>query len=295
LSLADWSLDETHSNRTVTQGQQIDRFASTPAERDTGTVQRSGPSATLLGVTVDNVTLTEAVAKAMAALERPTGRPSLIYFVNAHALNLAYRDRAFSDVLIAGDWVYADGSGARWAARLRAERLVDNVNGSDFTPALLGRAGGKGYRIFLLGATSEVVIKAAAHIDRSYPGWTVAGYHHGFFSTEDDMRVVQEINASGADLLLVGMGNPRQEMWLHRNVDQLSVAVGCAVGGLFKYFAGTLVRAPLAIRNHRLEWLYLMLREPQRSRRYLIGNPVFLARAVRCRAEADPRRPAVPS
>jgi N-acetylglucosaminyldiphosphoundecaprenol N-acetyl-beta-D-mannosaminyltransferase len=236
----------------------------------------------VLGVTITDVTMSEAVEIVHGMLCCRDGRARSVYFVNAHSLNTATVDRTYRDVLNSSDIVFGDGTGVRWAARLRGIRLRDNVNGTDLVPALLTSTAGLGYRYFLLGTDEESIRQAADHAMAAFPGWTLAGYHHGYLrNAELDARAVDCINRARPDLLLVGMGNPLQERWIDAHRKQLSVPVCMGVGGLFQYWAGTLRRAPQWLRGRGFEWLGILAQQPKKASRYLVGNPLFLARILR--------------
>jgi N-acetylglucosaminyldiphosphoundecaprenol N-acetyl-beta-D-mannosaminyltransferase len=232
----------------------------------------------ILGVNITDDTVTGAVARMEQLLRRPGLRT--LFFVNAHTLNLAAEDAEYRDILNSADLVFGDGTGVRWAARARGFTLRANLNGTDLTPLLLRRLQGRGLRVFLLGAEEAVVQRAAATLSRLFPGWTVAGCHHGYFGEAESDRVVEEINHARADLLLVGMGNPRQERWIFANRQRLRAGLAMGVGGLFHYWSGDLDRAPVWIRRRGFEWLYILKQHPHKCRRYLLGNPKFLARML---------------
>ena len=245
-----------------------------PPERDDGRLQ-------VLGVAIADVFMSDAVEMVHDMLCRRDGCARSVYFVNACALNIAVSDRAYRDVLNAGDCVFGDGTGVRWAARLRGIRLRDNVNGTDLVPALFAATAGLGHRCFLLGADEESIRLAAEHVAAAFPGWTLAGHHHGFLTTPElDAQAVAKINEARPDLLLVGMGNPLQERWIDAHRAQLAVPVVMGVGGLFQYWAGTLRRAPRWLRSTGFEWLGILAQQPKKAKRYLIGNPLFLARIL---------------
>jgi N-acetylglucosaminyldiphosphoundecaprenol N-acetyl-beta-D-mannosaminyltransferase len=154
-----------------------------------------------------------------------------------------------------------------------------NLVGTDLVPALFDATTGKGYRYFLLGA-DERTNESAAHYARStFRGWTLAGNHHGYIEGDMEQETIAKINASRSHLLLVGMGNPKQESWIARNVGALRVPVAIGVGGLFDHWGGNLNRAPSWVRNLGLEWLQILAQQPGRKwRRYLLGNPAYLWR-----------------
>lgn len=246
---------------------------------------QSAPSVlSILGVPVTDVPMSVALGLLEEMLLARPVRAHAVYFVNAHTLNLACDEPGFREVLMRAERVFGDGTGVRWAARLlHGVRLKGNINGTDVVPLLFGRLADRGLRYFLLGNTPERIEKAAAHARRSFVGWTLAGCHHGYLDGVDSHAVVDQINASGADLLLVGMGNPKQEQWIDANLHRLSVPLCMATGGLFDYWVGDLVRAPAWVRRLGHEWLHLLLLQPHKARRYLVGNPRFLLRLARSR------------
>jgi N-acetylglucosaminyldiphosphoundecaprenol N-acetyl-beta-D-mannosaminyltransferase len=262
--------------------------AATPARGLPSQADGGSGRLQVLGVGFLDWTMDRAVERLIAELRRPgqagqDGPARSVYFVNAATLNLASQDAAYRDVLNAGDYVFGDGTGARIGARLlHGVRLQDNVNGTDLTPALFARAAGQGLRYFLLGATPDAIERAAAEARRRFPGWELAGHHHGYLTSEVlNEAAIRQINAARADLLLVGMGNPLQETWIHRHRDRLQVRLAMAVGGLFTYWSGDLGRAPGWVRRLGYEWAHILVSQPHKARRYILGNPLFLARVLR--------------
>jgi len=240
----------------------------------------------ILGVRIDDLSVGDCLQNLEHLLSNDTIQASSIFFVNAHTLNTASSNPQYNNLLNSATHVFGDGTGIRWAARLRGTRLRANLNGSDLVPALLEKT--RGYRCFLLGGTPELIERAAETVRRNYPGWEIAGVHHGF--SDDDDAVIATINAARPHLLLVGMGNPLQEQWIHRNLGRLDVRLCIGVGGLFHYWSGDLRRARPWIRRIGFEWVEIMLQQPHKCRRYLFGNPLFLYRMV-----ASLYRDAVPS
>ena len=244
---------------------------------------RSANALSVLGVPVSDVALDDALG-ALEQMLQQQDKSRAVFFVNAHTLNLACDDPVFGDVLRGADWVFGDGTGVRWAVRLlHGHALLDNINGTDVVPLLFSRLAGRGLRYYLLGNSPERIDLAAAHARAAYPGWTQAGARHGYLGEKDHAAVIDQINASGAHMLLVGMGNPLQEQWIARHLPRLRVPLCMGTGGLFDYWVGDLVRAPLWVRRIGFEWLHLLLRQPHKARRYLLGNPKFLLRVLRSR------------
>lgn len=211
-------------------------------------------------------------------------------FVNAHSINLCHNSNSdLRQNLNSAGSLFADGSGMALAARIVGSRFVDNVNGTDMLPLLCQRAQREGKSIFLLGAAAGIAEKMKINLCEQYPGLQVVGTHHGFFNHEDEENdsVVAQINASGADILLVGFGSPLQERWLANNARHLTATVGLAVGGLFDFYSGQIPRAPYWMRQTGIEWIWRLMQEPQsKFSRYVIGNPLFIARSLNHRLQA---------
>ena len=244
----------------------------------------------ILGVPISNASREEAIALIESLFGDDSGTTHAIYIVNAHTLNLAAERSDYRAVLTGAYRVFGDGTGVRWAARQRGVRMKDNLVGTDLMPELFSATAGRGYRFFLLGADPDSIECAARHCEKSYPGWVLAGYSHGYLDEEASNRVIAKINAARPHLLLVGMGNPKQEQWIDKYRDQLKVPVAMGVGGLFDHWAGNLNRAPLWVRKLGYEWLQLLLQQPHKWRRYLVGNPKFLFRMTRCAADEKRKR-----
>jgi N-acetylglucosaminyldiphosphoundecaprenol N-acetyl-beta-D-mannosaminyltransferase len=235
----------------------------------------------ILGVRIFNSSMCEAVDLIERQVRCGDRRMRPIYIVNTHTLNLAVADPEYRAILNEGFRVFADGTGARWAARLRGVRFRDNLVGTDLVPALFKETSGRGYRYFLLGGEPALIESAAGTCGRLFPGWGLAGFHHGFVDSQSRMRLIDRINAARPDVLLVGMGNPIQERWIHRHRDLIEVPVAIGVGGLFHFWAGDLKRAPRWIRKGGVEWIQILIQQPHKWRRYLLGNPTFLVRMLR--------------
>ncbi len=247
---------------------------------DSDVIEAPADRLSIMGVELTDLSQPEALELIEGLIRQPDGKSHAIFIVNAHTLNTATDDPEYRRVLNSAYRVFGDGTGVRWAARYRGVRLKENLVGTDLVPQLFEETAGRGYRYFLLGADPESIARAASKAAAMFPGWTQAGFHHGYVHGRD-AEVIARINASKADLLLVGMGNPLQEKWIARYLDQLRVPVCVGVGGLFDHWAGNLQRAPRWVRRLGYEWLQLLLQQPHKWRRYLVGNPKFLYRMIR--------------
>jgi len=237
-------------------------------------------SVELFDLTIANSNLQEAADDLVEAAR--AGRRTRVSFVNSHVINVAATSPAYARVLHGADRLYADGSGMALAARWIGSPLADNVNGTDLFPLLCAAAAKASVKIFLLGGKPGVAAAAANTVKAMGYDDVIAGAHHGYIdSPADKQAAIEEINASGASILLVGMGVPMQDIWIARNFNALQTPVVIGVGGLFDFFSGNVSRAPASLRSIGCEWAWRLLQEPGRLwSRYLIGNAAFLSRAL---------------
>jgi exopolysaccharide biosynthesis WecB/TagA/CpsF family protein len=203
-----------------------------------------------------------------------------IGFLNAHNANVACSDDEFAYALDRF-MVLPDGVGVDIAARwLHGTAFPANLNGTDFVPALVTSVRRK-LKIGLLGATQENAGGAAEQLAALAPQHDYRVIHDGYFKPEEEAGIVASIADYRPDILLVAMGVPRQELWISRNLTGASCTMPIAVGALLDFLSGSVPRAPLWMRRMRLEWVYRLWIEPGRLwRRYIVGNPLFLARVI---------------
>jgi N-acetylglucosaminyldiphosphoundecaprenol N-acetyl-beta-D-mannosaminyltransferase/alpha-1,3-mannosyltransferase len=196
-------------------------------------------------------------------------------FCNMHTFNMARRDTRLARALAAAT-VFNDGLGIDIASLvLFGEKFPANLNGTDLTPALLASFE-EPISVFLVGSPPGVVSKAATALAEAHPNVRIVGMHHGYFPDAESDLLVEQIRAARTELLIVGMGNPRQEVWAARIAASSGATVLC-VGAFIDFAAGRVARAPLWIRRVRAEWLYRMALEPSRLwRRYIGGAGPFL-------------------
>jgi N-acetylglucosaminyldiphosphoundecaprenol N-acetyl-beta-D-mannosaminyltransferase len=212
------------------------------------------------------------------------GRPHSVYIVNAATANLAYEHPSYRNCLNRGDLVLNDGTGVRWAARLQGKGFVDNHVGTDLMPLICSHVSEVPLRCYFLGGYPGVAERAAQMLKARCPRIEIAGSHHGYLPRQSDTSLCDQINAARPHLLLVALGNPLQEFWIDRNLHRLHAGVAVGVGGLFDHLAGRLRRAPLWVRKAGAEWVHILIQQPHKSKRYLLGNPLFIYRTVRDRS-----------
>lgn len=233
---------------------------------------------TLFGVPIRNVDYDGALKVIRECVAQ--GGSNRIFFLNAHSVNLAHGDSEYHDILRNATHVFADGIGVRIAGLLCGRRLRPDMGPTDLYSRLCGALQGTGIRMFLLGGERGIAEKTRERALSEYPGLSICGVHHGYLCEEDERTVIDAIRETGTDILLVGMGAPKQEKWVAKNLEATQAKVAMGVGALFDYHAGKIRRAPVWMRRLGLEWLGRLIPgrgEPRRLwRRYLLGNFQFL-------------------
>jgi N-acetylglucosaminyldiphosphoundecaprenol N-acetyl-beta-D-mannosaminyltransferase len=192
-----------------------------------------------------------------------------IYTLNALTILLAYEKPEYAQVLERADLIVADGIGAVWAIRRLVGIKADRVAGIDLIFDLCRVCVKEQQGVFLLGGRRGVVARCAPKLQEVFPGLKIAGVHDGYWSPEEEPELVSRINRSQAGLLLVGLGQPAQEIFLDQYHHALQVRVAMGVGGSFDVLAGDLKRAPVWMRRAGLEWLYRFWQQPWRIWRLL--------------------------
>jgi N-acetylglucosaminyldiphosphoundecaprenol N-acetyl-beta-D-mannosaminyltransferase len=239
------------------------------------------PASALFDIPIDLAQPAELLRTISAwAAQRHTRR---IMYVNAHVVNQSRITPGLGDALTHADLVYCDGYGVRLAARVLNRPVPHRMTGADWIWGLATLCELTGQSMYLLGSEPPIAREAAARLRRWYPRLDVVGAHHGFFHLDSphNERVIEDINAHQPSIVLVGMGTPKQELWVDRYAHRLDGAVVWTVGALFDYVSGRIPRAPRWLADNGLEWIFRLAIEPNRMwRRYLLGNPVFLTRVL---------------
>jgi N-acetylglucosaminyldiphosphoundecaprenol N-acetyl-beta-D-mannosaminyltransferase len=215
------------------------------------------------------------LADCLARREFAQNRPKLVFSSNGQGLSLAANDKGFRDVMRSADVIHADGQSVVIGSRLFAARqLPERVATTDFFHYAARTAQEFGLSFFLLGSSESENEKAARNVANLYPQLSVVGRHHGYFSKQDEIRVVDAINAARPDVLWVGLGKPRQEFWCAKMRNNLDVGWIKTCGGLFGFLSGHSKRAPYLMQRLGLEWLHRASQDPKRlAKRYLRTNP----------------------
>jgi N-acetylglucosaminyldiphosphoundecaprenol N-acetyl-beta-D-mannosaminyltransferase len=261
-----------------------------PEPRKVGVAPAVG-DVNILGVEVSALTRRELHEHIATAVRE--GDRSLVLNVNAHGLNLAYRQAWLRDLLNRADLVFPDGYGVILAARILGRALPERITYADWMWQLAEFCHSRDLSLYLLGARPGVAEAAADQLVGRWPGLVVSGTQHGYFDkrhgSDENQAVVEAINRARPHLLVVAFGMPVQERWLLENWEAIQANVALTGGAAFDYVSGHLRRPPRLLTDRGLEWLGRLAIEPRRLwRRYLLGNPLFLWRVLRQRVGGLP-------
>jgi N-acetylglucosaminyldiphosphoundecaprenol N-acetyl-beta-D-mannosaminyltransferase len=243
----------------------------------------------------DRLTFAEALTEIAALVDR--GRGGIVFTPNVDHVVMARDSAALRRAYAAADLSLADGQPVVWASHLLGEPLPAKISGSDLVPRLMAVAEARRFRVYLLGGAEGVAAAAAAHLRRIHPQLAIVGTASPRIdlseTAEDRAAVIRAIQRAMPDLVLVALGAPKQELWIHQVAAQLRPAVLLGIGASIDFLAGTALRAPPWLSALGLEWLHRLVREPRRLwRRYLLQDSRFLGivyRGMRDAHSPDPR------
>ena len=231
----------------------------------------------VLGVPVDILSWTDALDCIFAWARRRESRAVCI--CNVHSIVTARENPAHAHALKSADMATPDGAPVAWMLRKKGHSHQERISGPDLMWACCRRASEAGIEMFLYGGTLTTLRTLEHRLRKDFPGINIVGTFSPPFralSAEEDAAIVEMINQSGARIIWVGLGCPKQEAWMHAHQGHVNgVMVG--VGAAFDFHAGIVKRAPLWMQRHYLEWLHRLLQDPRRlATRYIVGNSIFM-------------------
>lgn len=235
----------------------------------------------IFGVKIDKLTQKEVLTNIKSYLNGEVTRT--IYTPNTEIVMEAKKDEKLKNILNDGDIVIPDGIGLIYASKIKKKSLPERVTGCDVSFEILNMANENGYSVFLLGGEEAVSKEAEKRIKENYPNIKLAGAQNGYFKGahighpghEEELSIVENINSSNADILFVGLGAPKQEIWINENKGKLNCKVIIGNGGTVDVIAGKANRAPKIYQKLGLEWLYRLMKDPKRIKRQMV-IPVFI-------------------
>lgn len=250
----------------------------------------------VLGMRFDALTVPQALDRFFELAKMPPGprgcrvaaTVNVDFVVNTYcATKTTPRNPALANVLRRAELVIADGMPLVWLSRLLGTPLPERVTGADMVPLIAERAAKEHVKLYFLGGTEKYTRMAADILSERYPGLEIAGIDTPFVkldapdAAELDREICRKINDSGASILLIGFGNPKQEIWVERNRANLNCGIAIGIGGTFNFIAGAVKRAPDWMRKSGTEWIFRIVQEPGRLwKRYGFGLLVFNSMAL---------------
>lgn len=241
------------------------------------------PRVDILGVGVSAITMEMALHRIDRWIARR--EPHYVCVATTHSINECHDDSRLREINQRAGMVTPDGMPLVWISHLRGFRHVERVYGPDLMAAVCARSVTAGYRHFLYGGwPPDVVEKLCANLRQRFAGLKIVGTHvppRRPLTAEEDEEIVAKINNAGPDIVWVGIGAPRQELFMGEHIGKLHAPVLVGVGAAFDFHAGTKRQAPRWMMRSGLEWLFRLLQEPRRlGPRYLVNNPRFIVRAL---------------
>ncbi len=235
----------------------------------------------VLSIKVDRVDYGQAL-DVISGLLKTEGCKQVVT-LNPEYVMQAERDGRLLRIINSAELTVPDGMGIIWASRILGDPLPDRVTGTGLLPMVCGRCAQNGQKVFLLGGAPGVAERTASRLKAMHPDLIIAGTSSADPDPAADDELVDHINDSGAEILAVAYGCPKQDFWIHRNRDRLTgVRVAIGVGGAFDFISGQIPRAPRAVRRMGMEWLFRLWLEPQRARR-MAALPRFGWRVLNAR------------
>lgn len=238
----------------------------------------------ILNTYVNAISMEETLLKIEQIIKN--GVPTQHVVINALKVNLMEKDVQLRQIINRCPLINADGASIVWAAKKLGIPLKERVTGIDLFQNLVAMADKKGYKIYLFGARDEVVKKVKNIFQSKYPNLQIVGYRNGYFTEEEEPKIVESIANSGADMLFVAFSSPKKEYWVNKYLEKLNTPFVMGVGGSFDVVAGLVKRAPLWMQKHGLEWFYRFIQEPRRMwKRYILGNIQFVVLTLKKKKE----------
>ncbi len=238
----------------------------------------------ILGVPINNVNLNEALGLVLLYLEE--NEKKIIFTPNPEFIMNALTDSQFKKILNESNLNIPDGIGVVIGAKILGYNLKERVAGFDLVQKIFSRIKNTDKTVYFLGASEETVILAKEMMEKKYKGLKIFGTHNGYFKDEEGNIIIDEINKLSPDLLLVGLGSPRQEKWIYNNKDKINVKVMIGVGGSFDVMSGNVKRAPKIFIKLNLEWFYRLITQPTRFKR-MLKLPLFIIEVLKYKIKGD--------
>lgn len=226
----------------------------------------------ILGIPFDNLTRKEFLKQLLVRMEKK--QKTFLVTANPEIVMYAKEDETYKNLLLEADYVAPDGIGIVRAAKRLHTPIKERVPGYELMLGLLELSNIQNKRVYFIGAQEDVVAQAVANVKKTWPDLKVAGYHHGYFD-HSDPKMIEKVQETKPDVILVAFGFPRQEKWIKEYLKTADHGIAIGVGGSFDVLSGKAKRAPKLAQKYHIEWLYRLLKQPSRYRR-MLALPAFM-------------------
>ncbi|MNI38468.1 putative N-acetylmannosaminyltransferase [compost metagenome] len=245
--------------------------------------------AKIMGIPFPKLTLDQSLQVVSETIEQEKSELFHVITVNPEIVMACQHDQQLRSIVDEAGLITADGIGIVMVSRVKGGNLPERVTGFDLLIKLLERGNHKKWSFYLLGADEPTSRKAAEVINQTYPNVSIVGRQNGFFKQEDESKIVEEIRSVAPDILVVALGAPYAERWIHKYKDSLNASMAMGVGGSLDVIAGKVKRAPVIWQKMHVEWLYRLISQPSRWKRQLI-LPRFAVKALLYKEGSAERR-----
>lgn len=233
----------------------------------------------ILGVDIDNINIDEAGEKTKELVAKSNKSCKMIVAPNVEFIMTAQKDEEFFNILKKADFATPDSIGVMIGGKLQKKLFKQRIPGQAYFRKVLEVGEKEGWSFYLLGGKGEVPKLATENIKKMYPNLNIVGYHEGFFETDSEENVINQINELKPNVLFVAMGAPIQEKWIAKHQSELKVDVAAGQGGTFDYEAGKIKRAPVFFQKLGIEWLWRLILQPSRIFRMVV-LPIYLLKII---------------
>lgn len=239
----------------------------------------------ILGTRIDNYSMSEALNLCEDKIK--SCEKFIVYTPNTEIIMMCHRDEEFRKLINSSDINVADGVGVILASKIKKKKLKEKVAGYELSVNLLKTASRNRLKLYIVGGKPGVAEKACSNISDEYPGVEISGWHDGYFkgthlgceNHPEELEIIKDINEKKPDILFVGLGAKKQELWISKNADKIDSKVIIGNGGTTDVIAGNVKRAPEFFVKFGLEWFYRLIKEPKRIKRQIL-LPQFLIKIV---------------
>lgn len=238
----------------------------------------------ILGVPINNINLKEAVALVLLYLENDEKK--MIFTPNPEFIINALEDKEFMDILNKSNLNIPDGIGVVIGGKILGYKMRERVAGFDLVQNIFYKIKNTDKTVYFLGASEETIQLAKKMMEKKYKGLKIIGVNNGYFNEEQEKLIIDNINNLCPDLLLVGLGSPRQEKWIYNNKDKINAKIMIGVGGSFDVMSGNTKRAPKIFIKLNLEWFYRLITQPTRFKR-MLKLPLFILKVLQYKIKGD--------